>query len=851
MSDLAFALHLGGGLFVDSTGALHQSAPPDVPVYEVASPLPGDIKKARDAFSDVKKALKDIEKDKDVLKTVMNFGLGFVDEEMAKTLLSVLSVAGKIAGVIAPVLAVASFAVDVLSLLGVIKTGPTPFERDVMQRFDDLETQGRGIAQLIGLKDLRDGRVAVENLTAAVRSSVEQQENTILSAQQLDAEFNRLFDEHGDHIDRIGNLLDAQTWFAPFDRDTNRLVWPWLGWPSAQNLLHTHPGAGMQPPVPVIYPADEQPHFDHRLMVPLALFAGTSYLAAIRGIAPEYRTTGDFREHLRLFANKIEELAQAMRANNLARTIYTADHFARVMLGQDDVIPTATVNTVFGPIAADFAVAPSCSAWPVGAMDLRYNDDLFFEPLVHGLARIPSLYDTHPPQSKKGGMNLRWIPPAVLKQEFPPEPVVGPPGWRITNPEECAQAANAQSEEDYAVLLSVSGYAELLQLATLFRHEATEPDRSQTVRPKPVRSYRKPLPSERITVTTEIFPGWPPVTSEARQEPQQCVSTVSILTQPPNRPRPVGYKLYLRTLGSVRAETAYSTFCSPHYEDDPKDPRFKRLSIVRKDQILLDEHPLVPGDAQGWVATPRGEPIEFEGHVELTAKTFDLWVPVRPPFQIDWPFAKTAAALRGVGNVSAGPPLLSRTPNYSKDDLLPRISDTPIDLGIEVDPHGIPAFWEEREDWEGQRREPREETVRLSYNVTWDNDLLRVTVRNDPAHRNYVVFVAIEEKMIASANVLHTAVPLAINGMRTYVPSRFFDEEEAALAEVANMLDDINRRFSIEAPPKLLDTIAGWVRPGDLASREAIARYVRLAEEHQPGLLGRVVEEMRTEPGPP
>src|SRR5204862_303956 len=106
MPDIAFYLHLGGGLYLDSDGNLHQETPPpEKPVYQAPFTLPVDPKAVASTLNDVKKALKDIDKDAAVLRKFEEYGLHY-------RLLGILSAVGKIAGMIAPVLAVASFAVD-------------------------------------------------------------------------------------------------------------------------------------------------------------------------------------------------------------------------------------------------------------------------------------------------------------------------------------------------------------------------------------------------------------------------------------------------------------------------------------------------------------------------------------------------------------------------------------------------------------------------------------------------------------------------------------------------------------------------------------------------------------------
>src|SRR5262245_7219347 len=111
MANTAFAIHLAGNLYLDSKGNLIQGAPQDVPVYSPPFQLPVEPSKVKDALDGVKKALKDINKDPDIIKKFDDFGLPL-------KILDLLSSVGKIAGMVAPVFMVASFVVDALKLFG-------------------------------------------------------------------------------------------------------------------------------------------------------------------------------------------------------------------------------------------------------------------------------------------------------------------------------------------------------------------------------------------------------------------------------------------------------------------------------------------------------------------------------------------------------------------------------------------------------------------------------------------------------------------------------------------------------------------------------------------------------------
>ncbi len=201
MADIAFALDLGGGLYLDSNGDLHQGTPPEAPIYQAPFSLPVDPKAIKNTLDAVQKALKDINKDASVTNLFEEYGLPF-------RLLNILSVVGKIAGIVAPVFAVASFAVDVLKLFGVLKDGPSALELLVKQRFDQLDAEVKSIATLIQVKDLRDGRVAVEDFSSQVKDYVDQLQGTNPSLAQLESDRATLMNGHQTHIDAIKRLVD-------------------------------------------------------------------------------------------------------------------------------------------------------------------------------------------------------------------------------------------------------------------------------------------------------------------------------------------------------------------------------------------------------------------------------------------------------------------------------------------------------------------------------------------------------------------------------------------------------------------------------------------------------------------
>ncbi len=817
MAQSVFAVHLGGGLYLDSTGSLLQGAPDKLPVYEAPFKIPVDPKKAKGAIEEVQKALSDINKNPDVLKKFAEFGFD-------TAILDVLSSIAKIASVIAPVLAVAAIAVDILKLFGMFKDGPSPLETLVKQRFDELESNVESIKALIQSKDLRTQRVAIENFTADIRTHFTQLNNVNPTDAQLENDRNRLLTLEDQKEDAVGTLLDQATWLANFDRDEHTRVWPWL-----QKVLRTYP-PGATTPVPVVFPADGSLQFDHRLMVPLATWAAESYIAAIRGIVPEFRSTGEFNGNLRLFANKVDDLVSSMRTYALARTYYRKEDFAfPVTLDTYEVVATGSFPHL------KMMVSARCSRWPVGAMDLRYHGDRFFGEFLDGHFRAEFFGYPHP--TRCGGMNFRWTPPAVLE----PAPFNQ---WQIANPEECAAAANAQADQDYADLLSVSGYTELVRIATLLRNQATEPDRSETVSVSKPALYRDPQPQQDVVITSDPIFMTGTISSAARREPQKCVVKALAGTQPIKRARPTTYRIVLRTLRAFHGkrwhESTYSQYHEPRYESDPSDPKFLRMAIFQSD-AALDQHVLASG------ASPRTSVVEREATATLKAHTFDWWIPVKAPFSLAVPFDDTMTQLRAFGwtqpnQTANNQPGSMQTLEHHQPILAP--SATWVGSFSDLVPE---LYWQSgQERWEGQHRDPREQNVSIKYKLRWQGDRLSVNIENDPDDRNYVVFLVLEEQLGLSGAWLHTAIPLPVNGQLTYVPQKFFDDEAGAIAKAASTISEFSRLYAESRTPGPIDPVVGWIRPGDLMNPDSIDRFVVAAREHAPAMLTQVTGEQST-----
>ena len=110
-------------------------------------------------------------------------------------------------------------------------------------------------------------------------------------------------------------------------------------------------------------------------------------------------------------------------------------------------------------------------------------------------------------------------------------------------------------------------------------------------------------------------------------------------------------------------------------------------------------------------------------------------------------------------------------------------------------------------------------------------------MENDPQDRNYVVFLVVEETLPTNGQILHTALPVPMNGQLTYVPRKFFDDESEAIDKANRIVLDIASRYAESGPVGPEDPFVQQFRPGNLYSAAGMRRLGDLAERHQPTLV--------------
>lgn len=869
-----FSVNLGGGLYMDSNGVLSRGPVPGKPVYGTpGGGLPVNFDTMAKTFSGLAKALpdKDDPKSREKFDKILNaIGMLASDKE---DLINALQAVGAVASVIGSVVPVVGAALAVLTLLlGLFKDGPSAIEVLVNRRFDELARQVNALEIQITQRDLRNQRTPIATALAAFSNYVYELKNTPPDPSVLLLRQQEMRDQVNAAVNAVRNFLDPSTWFATFNPNEFNAAWPFL-----QYRLHTFPRTGA--PARALMPATGANEFNHALMVWFCMSAVTSFLAILRGLAPEFRSTRQHREDLWDFVAALEVLVENMRGNGLARTLYTPADFQHGAaggipwgLGPEEVIDLSALG--IPPF-----LRPGSTRFAVGAMDLRVYNDAYFTPgFSAGTIQLPG--DQY---AKQGLLNVRWIPPAKLESY---QEQIASLGWepanqvpatqtryRITNPEECAAAANAQAELDYTDLLYCSGYLNLVHLIAVLRNEATDPSTSQTVRAEAL-LQRKPGTAVPVTVESEPILLTGVISSTAQQEPQTYKATVFLTTQPLGRDRKLNYKVWLRTLSASFSpggprwhEQDYGNFHQTDYIDDADHPGCKTL--VTSTGLPLDQFMISEGASID-------DPRNASGTAALQAITHDWWVPVKP---LGRPPASHARAidlttLRGLGwegsGASATPATLPTVPSGPQPSPSPALHLLHDDIALHdaVSLADLLGWVNAVEPATGQHRKAVQNLIHLDYNLHWQADQMTVTLRNHPDERNYIIYLVVEE-ILGSGQVLHTAQRIPVIGQLTYVPQTFFDEEAAAIARLDKTMRDFANHYahSVGAVPGrplppgdpvsgllglsyeqiATDPVLREFALSDFTSLESVERFAAQAAHHAPAatILHRLLKEAR------
>jgi hypothetical protein len=796
-----FTIDLGNGIYLDSSGRLTGAIPDNVAKFVPSLPLPIPKEAIQDVFGVIGSVVPQMEKVAGVLQ--VKDGELFEALGLSQELIDTFGKVGNIAGTLASAIPYVNIAVGLLSALGAFG-GSDPLAELVKKEFDRLHAR---------LDE--QARIDLNNYIASYLSVFDPALNAVANYRSVVAKPKKyqgpdeLEQKRKDAADKVSGvhqkLTEAllHTWALPFSPIDYHDNWGYL-----QDILHTVPNSGTATPAHI--PGAALP-FDHRPMVQMLAYGIQVYLTLIKTVIPEHRTTGQYHEALRSAADKLSDKLDKMRAETLARTIYN-------------------------PGVPFFKTGPR--QWfvlPVGAMDLRADTDDY-------MRNNPKPAD-HPLWNRAGNLYRWWTLEPGNQNRGSHVEVDGDDWWTI-NPA-AVEAANRQSERDYAAVLARSGYFTLAHLEALMRHLSTEPDRSETVTAT-AQTLRTPLAASTVPVKNDRIPFSPAIEASASREPQQCKAYITLTTQPIPNDSAIGYRVRLLTLPDGTTETPFDWYVWTTY--GPDGSRNRKLEVHVNEGMPLDpvgnnERLLVEGisPAQRLV---RGDTITLTA--TLTADTFDWYIP-KPDSPIAFERIKDliqfgVVASPGTGTGAQPIPLPPSPPGGSGTAGQPwnmAVVATNVEMGVK-------AFgWDEgQQTWNGQKREWRRTQIKIDYELDWHEDQLNIVLKARPEDRNYVVYLVVEEYLTRSQQYLRTAVQIRFNGQLTYVPQSFFEEEEKAENRAKGILTRIEKNYSISRQPGPADPVVGWLRPGILETAEGMQEFMNAARRHAPDVVERTLAEV-------
>jgi hypothetical protein len=828
-----FTISLGNGLYLDSNGNFTTKTPQGKPAYSTPGfSLPVKPETLEKVLSGISKALPDGSPE-----ARTKLGRLGVPDDAIKFLSQIQSLATSL-GKVVPYLGAA---IMVAEWLGILKNGPDAITTLVTQRFNDLETLYRTGEDQIRRRYMGDHLDVLRQALNAVSEANEEVLQYNPGPDRLEQITQDMRTHYNASAEAIRNLLRDDTWTISFNSTDYQSVWPW-----AANSLRFYPKD--QPlGVPATLPPQNTNRFDYRLAAPISFAAIQMYLTLIKAISPEYRTTGEFDRDLRDFAQAVDERLLQMHNEVFARTHYDAYQFSGPYFE-----PAVTVGGI--PLIAETVrFSDQFQGYAVGAFDVDQHTDSFYaqQSVIDGAAAAGQ-------PTKKAAMNMRWIPPAVFIKE-PSYLDENAYQYRVINIEDCAAAANAQAEDDYADLLYSSGYLSLLHVSGLLRHLSTEPDRSETVRGI-VTSNRGVQPDQPAIARSENIALTGVITSPATMTPVEITDRARITTQPTvARQRHVNYRVVLKTFPldttSGVANTPYRQQYWTEYMDAPDlgPGANKRLKINSGGE--LDRSVIAESVSPSSLLTK-------EGDIEMQAGTYDWYIPEKSSSPIsvtapveEGPWWQYAALLADAEQEDTGATAIFM-PAFSAGDngiietaTLPQFSNGRILTNTrtlishyDADLYGD-LMWDDIEkNFKGQRRHPKHETVKLHYKLEWQGDSLIVTLDGRPEDRNYQVYVVLEEELAKDAQgnrrFLHSAFPAQFNNQLTYVPQDFFDRERAALIKAIKGIKDLVHQYmDLEAHPREPGPVEIAIHPGDFENPVAQLRIYEELLEKAPDLV--------------
>jgi hypothetical protein len=765
-----FAVHLGGGIYLDARGNLVYGPQTGLQVYEAPGGFRLDTKKIQETFKDLSDLLP---RDEAARKKWIEWGV-------PKEIVGSLSKLAGVAGVVATAISVYAWALGVLITVMELMSGDDGMSPQMAQALYSIKNQLHGMEeiqraeQMISIHSEWDGRVNTMN-GLLTRLVVEQPVGATRA--QIFEQMRALVDE----LDVPLSNLRNQEWDVTFDPDGHKA----RGF--AAQLLVFEKSDGTLPSVPMA-PATVTT-FDYRLGVPMLLYGATTYTALLQVAMPWFRSAGMYAEHLRKTADAIDRFVIRMQDECLARTQYDAQTVFQQQAWKvhDIVEPIGGPRSTSYPPALDYAV---------GAFDLARYDDAFI------VGRYVAQLQAGEAPKKRGLFDYGWM-------------------TTETGFDEIAAAANEQARQDYANLQAASGMLRLITTAAWLRFLTTPPERSQTVSGF-AQDTRRFLDEAPTTATSpSIFPVGV-ISHSATRRRYHARGRARVTTQGPGYVPQFHYRIVLRTIDSDFGNGGWDSHGYVGYvweadhEPTAGDPRCKRLRTVIRQGAVLSERVLYEGTAPSQTVTRSGSE-------SFRATTFDWYVPVLTPWSKLRPASSVAVARAGAahdGSASAD----SRIGSGGVSIHLLDNEDVPMHT---LSAPGPLAFTSVSDLWfenavevlsdvsleKAERRHAKiEEDVKLDWQLTWTEDKLDVSVSGDPTDRPFQVHVVVEETVysgeIPPPNLtdvlsddqlrehIHTPFAIEVVNQLVLVPEEFFAEERKAIEAGSKLYRDFIRRFS-------------------------------------------------------
>jgi hypothetical protein len=805
-----YVIRLAPGVYIDSAGNLVGAPSPATPVYSPPFELPVDPAKLKEPLKEVSEALTGLKKNKTVMLSLHVWGV-----ENNYKLLEFLLKVGELAENLSKVAGALAIGVSVLKLFGFLKDGPNALEQLVNKRFDELSAQNQAITQILQQNLLGVAGGALEKVTGDIAIFAQQTPQLSLAAYL--SKQQELRTTHNNLLLNMTAPLRAATWLQLIDKKEFNI----LG--QMQGTVFTVPQDTIASRVAAVIPAAAFP--DLRLMVPMVTLAAERYLTCLRALLPEYRSTGDYRGDLKAFAEGIEGRASDLRQFTLARTFHQPGHFQTVYQSEVDA----------GWLGlGEPRLNHRCTRWRVGALDIMLHNDSFFDGFKNQFD-YAMLYDQVPQTTRHACMDFAWKPPAKLAN-------LDAYGWQITNPQECADAANEQAERDYAALLVLSGYPELMRLSALCRQMAAEPKESETVKmAEPGLLFQKVAEGPVDVVSTATL-GFMEVKAKARQETRNCSAVLKFRTQSLKRAQPhLRYRVALRTLAEL---APYGDYYVAQYASQPDGEGIQVLDIGTRDTLRLGEVWLLPA----WTESPDAA-LYREDSFEIQADTYNWYIPVSNLFESSNGQLPSLEELRAWGSKYVKPPKidypdpLPKDPTEGESDGDTRV----LDKVQWVDPLPGLAWRAAASDADRSARHRERKYITIRWALDWEGDELTVTLQSDAAARSFVVFVVIEEELTRTRNVLHTAMPVPMDGLVSFVPKSFFEKEAEAVAAEARA---IATEVAVDIPdlgdlrPPRPEELAPFKVVNPLVLRDEVATIRQQNAAVHDGLMSRVRDRL-------